>query len=101
MIPDDATRRRALKLMRGAYHRLYGEARADAAAEWLLDKLQEMAERMGRDWQDHPDASTAEKMAAVLFLPISEEERGRLDAQIDAALARRGSALLWQAIPAR
>jgi hypothetical protein len=90
MIPDEPTRRRALDLMQSAYRRLYGEVAAEAAREDLLAQLELMAERMASTpggWRDHADASTAERMAAVLLLPLSDEERERLASQVDAALA--------------
>jgi hypothetical protein len=79
--------------MRGAYHRLYGEARADAAADWLLGELQEMAERMALT----PGGPAAGRIILkparpsawprCFFLEMPDEERGRLDAEVDAALS--------------
>ena len=89
MVPDEPTRRRALKLMQSTYHRLYGAAKAEAEAEWLDNTLSEMARRMAETpggWHDHADASTMERLAAVLFLPLDPAERGRLDAIVEAAI---------------
>ena len=86
VIPDEATRRRALELMRGRYHELYGEARGDAAREWLLNELQAMAERHAaapHGWHDDGDASPAAKMSALLFLAMPDEERERLGAEVE------------------
>jgi hypothetical protein len=57
---------------------------------WLVNELELMAERMAATpggWAHDPDASLAERQAAVLLLPMPDAERGRLEAQIDAALA--------------
>jgi hypothetical protein len=91
MIPDDATRRRALELMRGRYHELYGEARGDAAREWLLNELQAMAERnvaAPHGWHDDGDASPAAKMSALLFQEMPDSECERLGAEVEGWLDR-------------